>query len=144
MLQLFPVVKEKGLGLELSYQDDMIGTIKIEGDLDLHTCLQSFTEEQKNNSQLENLTLHATECVKPLAIGTLKKRNGKAISNTKSKKAKLVINMPMCSLFGVKCALLNLSMQQQMTVAERVKNMLCRVPHVQSQRERKYVWICLM
>lgn len=34
-LQLFPSVKEKGLGLDLSYQDEMIGTIKIEGDLDL-------------------------------------------------------------------------------------------------------------
>ena len=65
-------MKGKGLGLELSYQDDMIGTIKIEGNLDLHTALQSFSEESKDKAKLENLTLHATECVKPLVVGPSK------------------------------------------------------------------------
>ena len=81
LLQLFPVVKEKGLGLELSYQDDMIGTIR---DLDLHTALQSFSEEWMNKAKLENLMLHATEIAKPLVVGPLKKR--KADKNCRKSK----------------------------------------------------------
>ena len=91
LLQLFPVVKEKGLGLELSYQDDMIATIKIEGDLDLHTALQSFSEEWMNKAKLENLTLHATDIIKPLVVGPLRKRKADRICR-KSKKPKLVSN----------------------------------------------------
>ena len=89
LLQLFPVVKNKDLGLELSYKDDMIGTIKIEGDLDLHTALQSFSDEWKNDAKLENLTLYVTEYVKPLVV-PLQKRKVDATAPRKSKKPKLV------------------------------------------------------
>ena len=82
-------MKNKDLGLELSYKDDMIGTIKIEGDLDLHTALQSFSEEWKNNAKLENLTLYVTEYVKPLVV-PLQKRKVDATAPRKSKKPKLV------------------------------------------------------
>ena len=87
LLQLFPEVKEKGLGLELSYQDDMIGTIKIEGDLDLHTALESFSEEWNNKANLENLTVHVMERIKPLNVA-IKRR--KVDTTRKSKKPKVV------------------------------------------------------
>ena len=65
LIQLFPEVQEKGLGLRLSYQDDIIGTINIEGDSDLQTALESFSEQWNAEGQLKHLTFNVTERIIP-------------------------------------------------------------------------------
>ena len=37
VLALFPALQSKGLQLELSYEDSLVGRISIDGDADMHT-----------------------------------------------------------------------------------------------------------
>ena len=59
ILELFPLVKSKGLRLELSYEDSLVRTVKIDGDADMKAALIAFSEEEN----LSFRTLLVTECI---------------------------------------------------------------------------------
>lgn len=61
LLRLFPLLKYRGLRLELSYEDSQIGKVTIDGDADMKAALIAFSEEEN----LSFRTLIVAECIKP-------------------------------------------------------------------------------
>ena len=53
LVELFPL---KGLRLELSYEDALVGKVTIDGDVDMKSALTAFSEEE----ELSLLHLHAS------------------------------------------------------------------------------------
>ena len=56
LVELFPLIKSKGLRLELSYEDSLVGKVTIDGDVDMKSALAAFSEEE----DLSLLRLHAS------------------------------------------------------------------------------------
>ena len=56
LVELFPLIKSKGLRLELSYEDSLVGKVTIDGDVDMKSALTAFSEEE----DLSLLRLHAS------------------------------------------------------------------------------------
>ena len=56
LVKLFPLIKSKGLRLELSYEDSLVGKVTIDGDVDMKSALTAFSEEE----DLSLLRLHAS------------------------------------------------------------------------------------
>ena len=46
LVELFPLIKSKGLRLELSYEDSLVGKVTIDGDVDMKSALTAFSEEE--------------------------------------------------------------------------------------------------
>ena len=61
LLALFPTLKSKGLRIEISYEDSLVGIVLIDSNADLQAALTAFAEE----SNLTYRTLFVEECVKP-------------------------------------------------------------------------------
>ena len=59
--RFLPLVKSKGLRLELSYEYSLVGTVKTDGYADMKAALIAFSEEEK----LSFRTLLVTECITP-------------------------------------------------------------------------------
>ena len=62
LLELFPKVKSSGLRLDLMYEDEFVGDVRIEIDADLKTALTTFVE-----GELQYRTIYGSDCVKPAA-----------------------------------------------------------------------------
>ena len=60
LLALFTTLKSKGLRLEVTYKDSLVGIVSIDSDADVQAALTAFTEE----SNLTYRTLFVEECVK--------------------------------------------------------------------------------
>ena len=58
---MFPLIKSKGLRLELSYEDSLVGKVTIDGDVDMKSALTAFSEEE----DLSFRTIFVAECMKP-------------------------------------------------------------------------------
>ena len=56
LVELFPLIKCKGLRLELSYEDCVVGKVTIDGDVTMKSALTAFSEEE----DLSLLHLHAS------------------------------------------------------------------------------------
>lgn len=61
LAELFPLIESKGLRLELSYEDSLVGKITIDGDRDMQDALKAFSEEEN----LAFRTLSVQECIRP-------------------------------------------------------------------------------
>ncbi len=61
LLALYPPLKSKGLRLEISYEDSLVGRVSIDGDADMQAALTAFIEE----SNVTFRTLFVEECVRP-------------------------------------------------------------------------------
>ena len=61
LVELFPLIKSKGLRLELSYEDSLVGKVTIDGDVDMKSALTAFSEEE----DLSFRTIFVAECMKP-------------------------------------------------------------------------------
>ena len=64
ILQLFPQVVKRGLGLNLFHFDELAGKVAIESDADINEALHNFKEESwKSRPRNEFMTFHAEDCI---------------------------------------------------------------------------------
>lgn len=64
VLQLFPQVTKRGLGLKLFHFDELAGKVSIESDADINEALHNFKEESRqSHPRKEFMTLHAEDCI---------------------------------------------------------------------------------
>ena len=63
LADLFPHLRSRGYRLELSYEDSLVGRVKMDSDSDVKEALLAFSEEES----LSFRTIFITECLTPEA-----------------------------------------------------------------------------